>query len=54
MHTLNLKHLVWENASNGEMYPHLYSNLDTKNVEDEFELNLNKNGAHQLPEFFNK
>ena len=54
VHTLNLKHLVWENASNGEMYPHLYSNLDTKNVEDEFELNLNKNGAHQLPEFFNK
>ena len=51
VHTLNLKHLVWENASNGYMYPHLYSTLDIDNVEEEFELILNKNGTHQLPDF---
>ena len=51
VHTLNLKNLVWENASNGYMYPHLYSTLDIDNVEEEFELILNKDGTHQLPDF---
>ena len=54
VHTLNLEHLVWENASNGDMYPHLYSTLDIANVEDEFELILNKDGSHQLPDFLRK
>ena len=54
VHTLNLEHLVWENASNGDMYPHLYSTLDIVNVEDEFELILNKDGSHQLPDFLRK
>jgi uncharacterized protein (DUF952 family) len=44
--------LLWEQASNGDMYPHLYSPLDIKNVKDEFELNLNENGIHQLPDNF--
>jgi len=52
VHTLNLEHLLWEQASNGDMYPHLYSSLDIKNVKDEFELNLNENGIHQLPDNF--
>ena len=47
--TLNLKHLLWEQASNGGMYPHLYSELDVKNVTEEYELSFNENGAHQLP-----
>mgnify|MGYP001276773019 FL=1 len=54
VHTLNLEHLVWENGSNGDMYPHLYSTLDIANVEDEFELILNKDGTHQLPDIFGK
>ena len=54
VNTLNLEHLVWENASNGDMYPHLYSTLDIVNVEDEFELILNKDGSHQLPDFLTK
>ena len=54
VNTLNLEHLVWENASNGYMYPHLYSTLDIVNVEDEFELILNKDGTHQLPDIFGK
>ena len=54
VHTLNLEHLVWENGSNGDMYPHLYSTLDIENVEDEFELILNKDGTHQLPDRLRK
>ena len=47
--TLNLEHLLWEQASNGGMYPHLYSELDVKNVIEEYELSFNENGIHQLP-----
>ena len=54
VHTLNLEHLVWENASNGDMYPHLYSTLDIANVEDEFDLILNKDGTHHLSDIFGK
>tara|TARA_A100001035_G_C27413951_1_gene334198 strand:- start:108 stop:455 length:348 start_codon:yes stop_codon:yes gene_type:complete len=48
VHTLNLEHLLWEQASNGDMYPHLYSSLDVKYVKDEFELILDKDGNHHL------
>ena len=54
VHTLNLEHLLWEQASNGDMYPHLYSPLDTTNVEEEFELPLNDDGNHILPEILKK
>ncbi len=50
VHTLNLEHLLWEQASSGDMYPHLYSPLDTRNVVDEFDLILDKNGNHKLPD----
>ena len=53
VHTLNLEHLLWEQASNGDMYPHLYSPLDVKNVKDEFELILDKDGNHYLPKNLN-
>ena len=49
VHTLNLQHLLWEQASNGDMYPHLYSTLDVKDVKDEFEIILGKDGNHYLP-----
>ena len=51
--TLNLDHLVWEQASDGNMFPHLYSDLDLSNVVDEFEINLTKDGFHKLPDNFN-
>ena len=54
VNTLKLEHLLWEQASNGHMYPHLYSPLDIKNVEDEFELSLEDDGAHKLPEILKK
>ena len=54
VNAFKLKNLLWEQASNGDMYPHLYSPLDTKNIEDEFELTLNDDGTHKLPEILKK
>ena len=54
VNAFKLEHLLWEQASNGHMYPHLYSALDIKNVEDEFELFLEDDGTHKLPEILKK
>ena len=51
--TLKLDHLIWEQASDGNMFPHLYSGLDLSNVVDEFEINLTDDGVHILPDNFN-
>ena len=50
--TLKLDHLIWEQASDGNMFPHLYSLLDLSNVVDEFEITLDSNGIHELPDNF--
>ena len=50
--TLKLDHLVWEQASDGNMFPHLYSSLDISNVVDEFEITLSDDGSHILPANF--
>tara|TARA_B100001063_G_C16548652_1_gene444945 strand:+ start:380 stop:724 length:345 start_codon:yes stop_codon:yes gene_type:complete len=47
--TLKLDHLIWEQASDGNMFPHLYSSLDVNNVVDEFKISLGDNGTHVLP-----
>ena len=44
--TLKLDHLLWEQSSDGNMFPHLYSSLDIKNVISENEIILNDNGNH--------
>ena len=54
VNTLKLEHLLWEQASNGHMYPHLYSPLDTSTVVDEYELTLNADGRHELPAILKK
>ncbi len=54
VNAFELEHLLWEQASNGDMYPHLYSPLDIKNVKDEFELILDENGIHKLPDILKK
>ena len=46
--------LLWEQASNGDMYPHLYSHLDTSTVVNEYDLPLNEDGSHELPEILKK
>ena len=48
--TLKLDHLVWEQASDGNFFPHLYSSLDLSNVVNEFEIILDNNGTHKLPD----
>ena len=50
--TLKLDHLIWEQASDGNMFPHLYSSLDLSNVVEEFEINLCDDGSHALPDIF--
>ena len=50
--TINLDHLIWEQASDGNMFPHLYSKLEISNVVDEFEISLNEEGNHKLPDIF--
>ena len=47
--TLKLDHLVWEQASDGNMFPHLYSSLDLINVVDEYEITIGKDGSHNIP-----
>ena len=50
--TLKLDHLIWEQASDGNMFPHLYSPLDLSNVVEEFEISLKDDGSHVLPDNF--
>ena len=46
--TIDLESLLWEQASDGNMFPHLYSSLKTSNVIQEFEIKL-ENEEHVLP-----
>ena len=50
--TLKLEHLIWEQASDGNMFPHLYSSLDVSNVVDEIEITLRDDNSHVLPDNF--
>ena len=50
--TLKLDHLIWEQASDGNMFPHLYSSLDLSNIVNEFEITLKDDGSHFLPANF--
>ena len=52
INTLKLDHLIWEQASDGNMFPHLYSSLDLCNVVGEFKISLADDGSHILPENF--
>ena len=47
--TIKLDNLVWEQASDGNVFPHLYSRFDIKNVSNKYEITLNSDGSHTLP-----
>ena len=47
-----LENLLWEQASDGNLFPHLYSSLDVSNVVDEIEVVLSEDGSYILPENF--
>ena len=50
--TLKLDHLIWEQASDGNMFPHLYSSLDISNIVDEIKITLRDDGSYILPNNF--
>ena len=50
--TLKLDHLIWEQASDGNMFPHLYSSLNVSSIINEFEIVLEEDGNHRLPNNF--
>ena len=47
---LKLKNLVWEQSTDGNMFPHLYSDLDLDFVVKEYMINLKDDGKHDLPD----
>ena len=50
--TINLDNLVWEQASDGNMFPHLYTTLNISSVCNEYDIVLNKDGTHTLPSIY--
>ena len=48
--TDKLEHLLWEQASDGNMFPHLYAPLKIENVIDEFEIKKDDQDNFILPE----
>ena len=44
--TFKLDKLIYEQASDGNMFPHLYSTLDISNVFNEYEIKSNEDGSH--------
>ena len=50
--TLKLKNLLWEQASDGNMFPHLYSALDVCDVISKYEIISRDDGSHILPANF--
>ena len=49
---LKLKNLVWEQSTDGNMFPHLYSDLDLDFVVKEYTIDLKDDGKHDLPDEF--
>ena len=43
---LKLNNLIYEQASDGNFFPHLYSYLDISHVCNECEINIDKKGNH--------
>jgi len=46
---LKLDNLFWEQASDGNMFPHLYSSFHISNICNEYDIILNEDGSHTLP-----
>ena len=50
--TFKLDNLVWEQASDGNIFPHLYAFLNISDVCNEYDIVLNKDGTHTLPSIY--
>ena len=44
-----LEKLIYETSSDGKKFPHLYEPLDASSVIDEYKIELNKDGSHNIP-----
>ena len=44
-----LKNLIYEQISDGSIFPHLHDSLDISNVVEEYKIELNENGFHNIP-----
>ena len=44
--------IIWENARNGDLFPHLYDHLPLNSVVAEHHLHLSADGDHIVPEAF--
>lgn len=42
--------LKWEVSRGGDLFPHLYANLPISAVVDQFELTVQPDGSHRLPD----
>ena len=51
--TLKLDHLVWEQASDGNFFPHLYSPLNLSNVVNEYKIGSDKESNNKLRDDLN-
>jgi len=46
---LKLKNLIYEQISDGNIFPHLYGPFNVSNVIAEYKIKLNENGSHDIP-----
>jgi uncharacterized protein (DUF952 family) len=44
-----LKNLVYEQISDGSMFPHLYDSFEISNVISEYKIELDENGSYVIP-----
>ena len=50
---LKLKNLIYEQVSDGNMFPHLYEPFEISTVIDEYKIDLSENGSHNIPSEIN-
>ncbi len=50
---LKLKNLIYEQVSDGNMFPHLYEPFEISTVITEYKIDLNENGSHNIPSEIN-
>ena len=50
---LKLKNLIYEQVSDGNVFPHLYEPFEISNVINEYKIELSENGSHNIPSEIN-
>tara|TARA_B100001113_G_C20887473_1_gene525416 strand:- start:341 stop:688 length:348 start_codon:yes stop_codon:yes gene_type:complete len=48
-----LKNLIYEQVSDGNVFPHLYEPFEISNVINEYKIELSENGSHNIPSEIN-